>query len=263
MNTKIELDLESYANYELEKQRRFKEEEISNSIETQSSRVFYSYYVLTCSLVYLGFGLYLVFMKPIKRFKQYLLILQKTRKYRRLFFRENSYLKFVRKSRQYSEFKNDLVNFILNDKQPFEVNPSFLKLEAELSKSESSNDSSESSINRFSSEESVFTKSSSSNSYSYRDCYEKTTIDYEMEDSETSRESSTSELFASLDTCKDLGDLTKIADLYAKFCAYLDVIKRSSYIPDSKIFLEWFLIKQLASKKHSQIRRAKKSIYSY
>jgi hypothetical protein len=253
MNEQIKLDLERFAEHELERDKFYYA--ISESNESQNSNACYSYYLIFCLVIYLGFGFYLIFMKQFEKLREYLKIRKKIREYRKGFFQENPKLILLDDSKKYAVYKADLIEFILNDK-PYEVDSEFTNLEP-------GSDNLENYRKKSSIENTNGTESSTSSYFCY-DYFEKiTTKSADSEYSKKSYDDSLADLVSVFNSCSELHDINKIADLYARFCAYLDVAKKSSYIPDSKVFLEWFLIKKLASRKHAQIRNAKKSIYSY
>jgi len=59
---------------------------------------------------------------------------------------------------------------------------------------------------------------------------------------------------------KELNDL---AELYADFCAYLEINYKNPYIPSSRHFLAWLYIKKKADREIDSIKRKKFSIYQY
>jgi hypothetical protein len=170
----------------------------------------------------------------------------------------------VKKSDQYLEFRENLIKAILNKESCEEE--SFLNTKPETNELASSETSQAGS--GVSSKDSTTESSFSNSDYSYEDfdksISEKT--DNGTEESNSFEDESPgfyNELIEYFDNCDELENLEKIAGLYSDFCAHLELASNSSYIPDSKIFLEWFLIKQLDLEKRSRKSRKKSSIYAY
>jgi hypothetical protein len=58
-------------------------------------------------------------------------------------------------------------------------------------------------------------------------------------------------------------ELKDLSNLYANFCAYLEIHHKNAYIPPSRHFLEWLNIKKNADKQIDEIKRKIHSIYEY
>jgi len=58
-------------------------------------------------------------------------------------------------------------------------------------------------------------------------------------------------------------ELKDLSNLYANFCAYLEIHHKNTYIPASRNFLEWLNIKKNADKQIDEIKRKTHSIYEY
>jgi hypothetical protein len=203
--------------------------------------------------------------------------------YREKFLDENPYLKNVPNSKILIEFRNNLIFTIVKNKQS-DVNFKFLLLNgpSKLNSDEEigSSDLDSDSLKTKSSSGYFYTSSSSSSSYAYsvHDFEQNLNDSQEISERDTRRSSvetlgpnfSPQEKLAYINdiinvfnTCDSLKDMNSILDLYGTFCANLELVHKSQFIPDGRHFLEWFLIKQITMNKILERKKTKKSIYSF
>ena len=239
----VKHELNIYNDYELEK-KQFYDQISEESSETNHTRIIYNRLTLTCVFVYVAFFVYLVFTRPYRVLKSHLKLLELRKKYEKRFFDENPYLLDIQPKYHY-KVKSMLIYHILN--KPLNFSESTISTD-ELTEESTYSDTHEN------------LKGSETLRYSIE---KKDSSEYSVSNDDTENKNFLKEIMNVFDLCEEMTSLKKIANLYSNFCAYAKFEKKLVHTPDSRVFLEWFLIKQIALRKRMNIKSQKKSIYSY